>query len=69
MSGGFSILTNRKRAVVALVHSVVFLLIALRQMLAANPAAGLWSPGQVALGTWMLCEVLLPFPPFSWGCS
>ncbi len=39
--GGFSILTNRKRAVVALVHSVVFLLIAVRQMFAANPAAGI----------------------------
>jgi len=38
--GGFSILTNRKRAIVALVHSVVFLLIAVRQMVAANPAAG-----------------------------
>ena len=36
--GEFSILTNRKRALVALVHSVVFLLIATRQMIAANRA-------------------------------
>ncbi|MGA2414860.1 MAG: hypothetical protein ABSF59_10445 [Candidatus Sulfotelmatobacter sp.] len=56
---GFSILTNRKRAVVALVHSGVFLLIALRQMLAPNPAAGLWSPGKVAWGTWILCGVFV----------
>ncbi len=39
---GFSILTNRRRALVALAHSVVFLLIAVRQMIAANPAAGIW---------------------------
>jgi hypothetical protein len=38
--GGFSILTNRKRAIVALVHSFVFLLIAVRQMVAASPASG-----------------------------
>jgi hypothetical protein len=38
--GGFSILTNRKRAIVALVHSGLFLLIAVRQMMAATPAAG-----------------------------
>jgi hypothetical protein len=39
--GGFSILTKRSRAVVALVHSVVFRLIAVRQMVAANPASGI----------------------------
>ena len=53
--GGFSILTNRKRAIVALVHSVVFLLIAVRQMIAARPAAGLWVPSGVTRGTWILC--------------
>jgi hypothetical protein len=55
--GGFSILTNRKRAVVALVHSVVFLLIAVRQMVAANPAAGIWVPSIVSRGTWILCGI------------
>ena len=55
--GGFSILTNRKRAVVALVHSVVFLLIALRQMVAATPAAGVWLPSTVRPGTWILCGI------------
>jgi hypothetical protein len=52
--GGFSILTNRKRAIVALVHSVVFLLIAVRQMVAANPASGIWLPSTVHTGTWIL---------------
>ena len=54
---GFSILTNRKRAIVALVHSVVFLLIAVRQMLAANPAPGIWLPSTVPTGTWILCAI------------
>jgi len=42
--GGFSILTNRKRAIVALVHSVVFLLIAV-------PADGGGESGGGDLGT------------------
>src|SRR5271157_4278727 len=53
----FSILTNRRRAVVALVHSVVFLLIAVRQMVAANPAAGIWVASTVTRGTWTLCGI------------
>jgi hypothetical protein len=53
----FSILTNRKRAIVALAHSVVFLLIAVRQMVAANPAAGIWNVSTVPLGTWILCGI------------
>ena len=55
--GGFSILTNRKRAVVALVHSVVFLLIAVRQMVAATPAEGVWVASTVRPGTWILCAI------------
>ncbi len=55
--GGFSILTNRKRAIVALVHSVVFLLVAVRQMVAANPAAGIWVVSTVSRGTWILCGI------------
>jgi len=54
---GFAILTNRKRALVALVHSVVFLLIALRQMVAASPAAGIWVPSMVSPRTWILCGI------------
>ncbi len=53
----FSILTNRKRAIVALVHSVVFLLIAVRQMIAASPVPGVWVPSTVRPGTWILCGI------------
>jgi len=55
----FSILTNRKRALIALVHSVVFLLIAFRQMVAATPAAGIWLPAMVSTGTWILCSIFV----------
>ncbi len=55
--GGFSILTNRKRAIIALAHSVAFLLIAVRQMVAATPAAGVWLPSTVRPGTWALCAI------------
>ncbi|MGB9205739.1 MAG: hypothetical protein WCB94_17420 [Terriglobales bacterium] len=54
---GFAILTSRKRAIVALVHSVVFLTIAVRQMVAANPAAGIWVASTVSRGTWILCGI------------
>lgn len=53
----FAILTNRKRAIVALVHSVVFLLIAARQMQVAAPAAGVWVPSAVTPRTWVLCAI------------
>jgi hypothetical protein len=56
--GGFSILTNRKRAIVALAHSVGFLLLAVRQMVAATRADGVWAPSTVAPGTWILCAIL-----------
>ena len=55
----FSILTNRKRSIVALVHSLVFLLIAVRQMVAANPAAGIWVVASVSRGTWALCGIFV----------
>ncbi len=55
--GGFSILTNRKRAIVALAHSIVFLLIAVRQMVAATPADGVWVPSTVPSGTWIVCGI------------
>src|ERR1022692_4264950 len=57
--GGFSILTNRKRAIVALVHSVVFLLIAVRQMVAAQPSTGIWVASTVSRGTWILCGIFV----------
>jgi hypothetical protein len=55
--GGFSILTNRRRSIVALAHSVVFLLIAVRQMVASSPVAGVWQPSRVPPGTWALCGI------------
>ena len=55
--GDFAILTNRKRALIALVHSIVFLLIAFRQLIAAAPAAGIWVPSAVSTGTWILCAI------------
>jgi len=55
----FSILTNRKRALVALVHSIIFLIIASCQMVLARPAAGisLASPAGNARSTWLLCGI------------
>jgi hypothetical protein len=53
----FAILTNRKRAIVALAHTVVFLLIAVRQMVGASPASGIWAPSTVSGGTWTLCAI------------
>jgi hypothetical protein len=44
---------------VALVHSIVFLLIASRQMIAARPAAGIWVPAAVSPGTWILCSIFV----------
>jgi hypothetical protein len=55
--GEFAILTNRRRAIVALVHSVIFLLIAARQMQVSAPAAGIWIPSAVTSGTWVLCTI------------
>lgn len=57
--GEFSILTNRKRALIALAHSVAFLLIAFRQMVSATPVAGIWLPATVSTGTWILCFIFV----------
>lgn len=55
----FGILTNRKRALVALIHSIVFLMIAFRQMIVVTPAVGIWSPSNVSVGTWILCAIFV----------
>jgi hypothetical protein len=55
----FAILTNRKRAFVALIHSIIFLLIAFRQMVIVTPAAGIWSPPAVPTATWILCGIFV----------
>jgi len=53
----FSILTNRKRALVALVHSVVFLGIAMRGF--ASPKAGVLLPRLAATGDIILIVIYL----------
>lgn len=55
--GDFAILTNRKRAIIALVHALVFLLIATWQIIAATPALGIWVRAAVPTGTWVLCGI------------
>ncbi len=57
--GEFSILTNRRRAIIALVHTVVFLTVAVGQMISATPARGIWSPAAVSRGTWILCAIYM----------
>lgn len=56
----FSILTNRKRALVALIHSIIFLVIAFCQMVLARPAAGISiaTPANNTRGTLLLCGIL-----------
>ena len=39
---GFAIITNRKRAAIALAHSIVFLVIALRGLASASTASPIW---------------------------
>ena len=53
----FSTLTNRKRTIVALVHSVVFLLIAVCQAFASTAVPGVLRPSHVSAGTWILCGI------------
>src|SRR5208282_691371 len=36
---------------------IVFLLIAVRQMVAANPVPGIWVASTVSRGTWILCGI------------
>jgi hypothetical protein len=42
---------------VALAHSIVFLLIAVQQMVAATPVDGVWVPSTVRAGPWILCGI------------
>lgn len=53
----FAILTNRKRGLIALAHSVVFLLLATWQMAGGNPARGVVSVAQVSAGTWVIAAI------------
>jgi hypothetical protein len=53
----FAILTNRKRGLIALIHSVVFLAIALHGF--AAPKLGILAPGTVATGDIVLIVIYL----------
>jgi hypothetical protein len=53
----FRVLTNRKRALIALVHSLVFLGIAMHGF--ASPKAGILLPGSGATGDFILIGIYL----------
>jgi hypothetical protein len=56
----FALITNRKRAVIALAHSVVFLLIALRGFSATPITSPIWMRNSVsAASILMLCVFLI----------
>ena len=52
--GEFGILTNRKRAVIALAHSVVFLCLAAWQAMASGQLKGMFAGAQIPTGAWIL---------------
>lgn len=55
----FSVLTNRKRVLIALVHSVVFLGIAMHGFAAPKPALSLHGPGAAAgLTSVLICATV-----------
>jgi len=55
----FALLTNRKRAVIALVHSVVFLALATWQAVGSAPARGVLGEVRASGGTWVLCGIYI----------
>jgi hypothetical protein len=55
----YAILTNRKRAIVALVHSVVFLLIALRSLAVGATLTPIWTKTELAGPIAILCIYLI----------
>ena len=55
----FAIITNRKRAKIALIHSVVFLLIALRGAASASVVSPILAKGPVPVPTMVLFAIYL----------
>ena len=55
----FAILTNRKRTKIALIHSVVFLLIAMRSAASASAVPPIWASTPVPLPTIALTAIYL----------
>jgi hypothetical protein len=66
MMPGFSILYNRKRAIIALVHSIAFLALASRDLAVHTQLGGILAPVHASTGNWVLfviyiivCSILL----------
>ena len=55
----YAIVTNRKRAVIALVHSVVFLLIALRSVATAAAVNPVWLAGSARASSVVMLSIYL----------
>ena len=53
----FAILNTRKRALIALIHSVVFLLLATWQLVGSVPARGIVGRPHVSAGVSVLCGI------------
>ena len=53
----FGILINRKRAVIALVHSMVFLCLAAWQAMASGKLKGMFASAQIPTGVWILSGI------------
>ena len=59
MSAGLSILTNRKRALIALVHSVAFLMLAARDLAVQTSLGGVIGRTHVPIGAVILVGIYL----------
>jgi hypothetical protein len=57
MTPGFSILSNRKRAIVALVHSIAFLALASRDLAVHAQLGGILAQVHASTGNWVLLVI------------
>lgn len=55
----FVILNSRKRAIIALIHSIIFLLLASWQLLDGGPAQGMLISSRITIGLWILCGIYI----------
>lgn len=62
----YTILTNRKRSIVALAHSVVFLLIALRSLMVGATLTPIWTKTALAGPVAVLCIYLIVSSVLIW---
>jgi len=54
---GFAILNSRKRGIIALIHSVAFLILATWQMVGGTPARGMLGEIHPSVGTDIVCGI------------